>query len=248
MDDDSPSGYERFWREVVAPLNRPGRARELVRAVEDYLAGCEHRDTRAALMRNVASCLGSDGRMAERDEWHRRLLDENPDSAFDWNSCAMDFAIDGRFDDPAALIKALDLNAIALEKARETRLWLRWVLGDRCRIATDAKRFDIVEAAMAAILDDWPCKCEIDVPFFEWDWLKRVPEGGIDPALRARYEATVAQVLAKRAEQDARSGAAAPEDAGSSQDAKGHPDEPPAWRDEDEGWHVKENWPEAPPE
>ncbi len=120
-------------------------------------------------MVNVASCFFRNGRQAECEAWHLRIIADNPENPMGWSRHATYIAMGASDDDPEPLLRALDISATAVGKARTWRAWLRWVLADRCRIAADAKRFDIVEAAMVEILDDWPCKCEIDVPFFEWD-------------------------------------------------------------------------------
>ena len=65
--------------------------------------------------------------------------------------------------------EALACTDKALDLARASKRWLRHVLYTRCRIAVEAKRYDLVEAAMEEILSDWPCRCEIDIPMFEWD-------------------------------------------------------------------------------
>jgi hypothetical protein len=217
MSDPKEALWERvsaYEQSVIVPLYLEGQIAEMLARAETFLPALPPDESRKSFMSTIASLLAvSEGFEEQALVWLNRRIAEDSEDPMGWSALASHHWIDADGGNPALLRKAMDASGIALEKAWAARKWLRWVLADRCRIAADAKRFDIVEAAMAEILDDWPCKCEIDVPFFEWDWLKRVPEGAIDPALRARYEATVAQVLAKRAERDAREAAPAGEGA-----------------------------------
>lgn len=198
-------GREEFVASIIRPLSRGwGDSTALLAKAESWLANETDTEIRKILIADIASALGCGGDVERSWQWSLRGVDEAPEDPHSYSHLAMWHFI-GVYGHPETvdLAKALEYNALAVEKARKAKAWRRSMLHDRCRIATAAGRFDIVEEAMREILSIWPNPEDDDIPMFEWDWLKDVPAGALDANLMSDYQAVIDRVLANRARRQA---------------------------------------------
>lgn len=193
---------EHFVLSVLKPLLKAEDAAGLDSRTNEYLQSEPDREARRHVMCTLASFLQLLGHEDEGWLWLKRQLEEAPHDPLAQNRLAAWYYYAPRHPTREELEEALEHSLAAVEKARAANEWRRSVLHDRCRIATALQRWDVLEEAMAEILDVWADPCELDIPMFEWDWLKDVSAGAIDPVLRARYEETVDAVLEFRKQRD----------------------------------------------
>ncbi|MAN79421.1 MAG: hypothetical protein CMM77_09660 [Rhodospirillaceae bacterium] len=86
----------------------------------------------------------------------------------------------------------------ALDRARKCDQWVRDVLFYIYRHLRQLEDYDQHEAYMRETVADLENERELDIPFLEDDWLKRIPVGKMDEDLRFIYQADVAADKARR--------------------------------------------------
>lgn len=191
---------DKYRSTLIRPLAQGrGDSDALLATAESLLAIENDSEKRKRLIADVAAALSGGGDVERSWQWCMRGLDEDPEDCFFYNCLAVRHFM-GVYGHPETvdLVKALEYSAVAVEKARKAKAWRRSMLHDRCRIATAAGRFDIVEEAMREILAIWPNPEDDDIPMFEWDWLKDVQAGALDANLMSDYQAVIDRVLANR--------------------------------------------------
>jgi len=187
-EDDVFNRWMKVQLDVLLPLGRRRNLGELIETAENILKDEADPVFRQLFMGGVSAVLHTNGWEDESLTWCRRAIAEFPEDPIVYNALAMrSFANPLREPTQEDLDKALEHSAVAVEKARSSNTWRRYVLHDRCRIAVAAKRYDIVTEAMAEILEVWVSPCEPDIPIFESDWLGTIPENAIEPDLLRRY-------------------------------------------------------------
>ena len=213
IDDAFFRRDEELRDKVVLPLaRRRGDVAACLEIAERLLAEEADPECRGAMISAVSHALHCGGEVDLSWAWCLRSVEEQPDHPLTLNGPAA-WLYYTPLGEPTAddLRRALDYNLVALEKAREAECWQRSILHDRCRIATSAGRWDVVEAAMREILEVWRNPSNSDIPMFEWDWLDRAPDGVLDGGLLADYRGVMERVLEFRRRRDEREAPGEPE-------------------------------------
>ncbi len=195
----------RAWEAGIMRLIQPlVRERKFAQAIEELrrrLASESDVERRASILQTILPICTMAGRQDEVFAVHRELIALQPDEPINWCSLAhshMSIGPRGQVGESAGK-EALAAIETAVEKARASGSWLWYCLCDRCRIALDLKRYDILEDSMRKILEDRPRPPDAQDYGPEDEFLKRIPEGAVDPALIERYRAAVAGHRARRA-------------------------------------------------
>jgi hypothetical protein len=194
------AAYDRaFW-----PLFLSQDYRDAEAVVREWLLDEADRDKRAfhlGFLEVVLIAQGQDA--AALDVIHQRLRDA-PDDPLEWGSLARFHSVrhDTTEFSPDPLRAALDAIDVAVEKARRTGHYLRFCLNDRCRIAVAMQRWDLLDDSLRQILAIPPGRGVPDIQL-EDDFLRRVPDGVIDPKVMAAYRSAMAEQAARRASRPA---------------------------------------------
>jgi len=119
----------------------------------------------------------------------KRLTEEYPEDCLSWTGFGMWYYCSGTTGQQreADNLTALSHFKVALKKARAANEWIRYILFDICRLLAWIERYDEINGYMREILADMEIKREIDIPFFECDWLRFTPEDKIDPDLAKTF-------------------------------------------------------------
>lgn len=153
------------------------------------LADETNRHVRFHLMTDVSMHMHVYGDKVFSLAWATRLCEEFDREPFAWARMASwyRFGVPGEPVPPEDMEKAVDCYLIALQRARAANEWVRDMLGDICRLPMDMEDYPRLEVTMQEILEDVRNRRRYDFPKFEGEWLKRIPEGAIDPDLLARF-------------------------------------------------------------
>ena len=203
LTDEEENGIRVFWEQSVRPLTRSrnyGEAASLVRARVESEAKVA---VRARLLQELDILLLMDGREDEALAVIHERIDLGPDDPLNWCALASWHHSLGKSPDAPALTSALEAIDTAVEKARRHRRWLRYCLNDRCRIAVTMQRYDLLAESLRAILDI-PLRANLPDIWLEDDFLRRLPDGAVDPDLLEAYRAALDDQkawLAKRGSQ-----------------------------------------------
>ena len=197
--EDSLRRYNEYREEVLTPLMKQRRYRDVCALVIEKLDAEDDPGFRYELISILLVHLSQIDDEAGRKHWTRILTKEFDHSPFAWATMAMmGVGAPKRHNTREEDLEALGYYKIALDRARESNQWIRDTLFDICRHLCRMEDYEQHEAYMREIMDDLKNEREIDIPFLEDDWLKRVPEGEMDEDLRRTYQAYVVADKARR--------------------------------------------------
>jgi len=184
MSKEWADKVESIFDKVVMPLVRNKRYSELRDRITELLDTESDPHLRGVLMNTLASHLHVGGMEEESLLWAKRQVEEFPEDPLAWSGLGSWY-----YYNPLREATSQEMNIAkehyetALEKARASNEWVCSELYTLCRLLTDMKNYEELEARMREILHELTIKRETDVPQFECDWLKRVPDGKIDSDL-----------------------------------------------------------------
>lgn len=195
--EDTHAAFMAFVNDVLYPLMRAGLYTEMCEEAERRLAMETDPDSRFDIISITATLLYQPENRDLCLYWSERLCEEFDDWPFAWTHMAMGFR---DWNDAANADNRIALGhyETALQRAYAADQWVRYVLFDICRHLTQMEDAAALEVRMREIVADLQNTREIDIPFLEDDWLKRVPEAAIDLCLRDRYTRLVAADRVRR--------------------------------------------------
>jgi hypothetical protein len=198
--EESGRRYEKFYREIVRPLTKEKRYRDVCDLLIEKLDIETDPDFRFVLIPDLCVYLTQVGDGDACLHWATVLTEEFDDRPLAWSNMAI-FGVGAHHNRPldeTENLQRLGYYEIALDRARKCDQWVRDALFDICRLVTSLQDYEQHEAYMREIMEDLENEREIDIPFLEDDWLKRVPEGKMDEGLRRTYQALVTADKARR--------------------------------------------------
>ncbi|WP_162913091.1 hypothetical protein [Rhodospirillaceae bacterium SYSU D60014] len=145
---------------------------------------------RARLLQDLEVLLLMDGREDEALAVIHEHIDLEPDNPLSWCGLASWHHSLGKSPNAPALTSALEAIDTAVEKARRRRRWLRYCLNARCRIAVTMQRYDLLAESLRAILEI-PLRANLPDIWLEDDFLRRLPDGAVEPDLLGAYRAAL---------------------------------------------------------
>ncbi len=163
-----------FVHAVLEELNPEQQIGALAAAISAY-----------QVLLSGASDAESARQFQQLEELLRETIKIAPDDAYSWIAMAEHYhyyAVD--------LAKARSTIEIAVEKALAEKNFVRQAFGVLIRIALAQGDFCAVEKCLAALNDYIAPAGTVDVAA-ERDFLGRIPEGSIQPAILERYRATL---------------------------------------------------------
>ena len=198
--EESPKRYERFYREVVRPLAKEKRHRDVCDLLINKLDTETDPEFRFELIPDLCVYLMQVGEGEACVHWAIVLTEEFDEQPLAWTNMAI-FGVGADHNHPldeSEKLQKLGYYKVALGRGRKKNESVRYVLFDICRILTDLKEYEQLDACMHEIIADLENEREIDIPFLEDDWLKRVPKEEMDEDLRRTYQALVVADKARR--------------------------------------------------
>lgn len=200
MDDADWEDWERRYEEETRPLWTEKRFGELCEHIAAMLEDETDPDNRFTLMSDLATYLGFAGDADAELRWLHVLTTEFADEPMAWTRLAGFYSPVPGQPDAEAMATALGHYRTALEKARQRGEFVRYVLADMCRLLVKQGAYEALAEHMRMLLDDHREPRQWDTPQFEADWVKRIPEGAVDPELIAAFERYEALDARRRAQ------------------------------------------------
>ena len=183
--------YDAFRKKLISPPRTREKVADACEKVAAYLESEQSEDVRKHIMSELKTLsFYSQGRDISLG-WAQRAIEEFPDDPLVRGALASWYWIYRREGAQAKddIEMALKYSDSAVDLARQQNgLWLRYLLFDRCRIAAEAGEIDVIEQAMAAVLETLPIdRKHPDIAYLEYDWLKRISDCALEPDLVDRY-------------------------------------------------------------
>lgn len=189
-------GWERFhefYSNVLRPLmKRMGHRAVCDRMIEEMKVERNptfRMDMQAFLVTELLALRTEEGN-AEAFHWARHHVVEFEDEPFAWTHLGFTL-VSGPHDrapTPEEIAEGLQHYQTAVDKARARDEWVRFVLFDVIRALMKVEDYVGVEHRMREVLDDLTNKRLSDIPAVEREWVKRIPEGAVDPLLLERWD------------------------------------------------------------
>lgn len=201
MDNADPMARRQAYQEeVLIPLGRQKRFREICDWIVSTLETEDDPEFRFDLIPDLCLHLQMLGDNDACRHWATVLTKEFDDWPLAWTNIAI-YGVGSDHSGPLngeERKQKLAYYEIALDRAYKKDEWVRYTLFATCRQLTFMKEYGRLADRMREIIADLDNKREIDIPFLEADWLKRVPEGAIDEEVRRTYESYVQADAARR--------------------------------------------------
>lgn len=183
----------------MTPLMNRRRYQDICDLIIEKLAVENNPEFRFELFSILLVHLSQIGDEADCKRWAETLTKEFDHYPYAWTAMARSgVGAPKRHNTHEEDLEALGYYEIALDRARKCDQWVRDILFYSCRHLCGMEDFVRHEAYMREIMDDLENEREVDIPFLEDDWLKRVPEGKMDEDLRRTYQALVVADKARR--------------------------------------------------
>lgn len=197
--EDTQNRYEKFYQEVVRPLAKEKRYRDACDLFISKLEVETDAEFRFELIPDLCVYLTQVGDGDARLHWAEVLTKEFDSRPHAWTNM-VNFGVGApkRQNTHEEDLEALGYYEIALDRARKCDQWVRDILFYICRHLCRMEDYQQHESYMREIVADLENEREIDIPFLEDDWLKRVPAGRMDEDLRRTYQVLVVADKARR--------------------------------------------------